>query len=80
MGHGAARTIVHTAQLILNNKFQVAFGKSPRCEIRRGIASIFLVIQAFDWGNADVEPSQVDLSKVTVPHALYLAQVISTCQ
>ena len=50
------------------------------CEIRRGIASIFSVIQAFDWGNADVEPSQVDLSKVTVPHALYLAQVISTCQ
>ena len=27
----SARTIVHTAQLILNGKFQVAFGKSPRC-------------------------------------------------
>jgi len=45
----SARTIVHTAQLILSGRFQ-----------------------AYDWG--DAEPSQVDLSKVTTPHALYLAQ------
>ena len=34
------------------------------------------IIQAYDWGDPEVEPSRVDLSKVTPPHALYLAQVI----
>jgi len=47
----SARTIVHTAQIILSGEFQ-----------------------AYDWGDPEVEPSRVDLSKVTPPHALYLAQ------
>lgn len=33
------------------------------------------VLQAYDW-EAGEEPAQVDLSRVTTPHALYLAEVI----
>merc|ERR1719209_2713105 len=47
----SARTIVHTAQLVLSGKFQ-----------------------AYDWAEAGEEPAQVDLSRVTTPHALYLAE------
>ena len=66
----SARTIVHTAQLILSGKFQVT---------RSSVTSkqeIGCDPQAYDWGDPEVEPSQVDLSKVTPPHALYVAQVI----
>ena len=47
-----------------------------RYVVRRSSFETFPVIQAYDWGDPEVEPSRVDLSKVTPPHALYLAQVI----
>ena len=37
---------------------------------------IVIVLQAYDWAEDDKEPVQVDLSRVTTPHALYLAEVI----
>ena len=38
--------------------------------------SIRIVLQAYDWAEAGEDPAQVDLSRVTTPHALYLAEVI----
>ena len=37
---------------------------------------IVIVLQAYDWAAAGEDPAQVDLSRVTTPHALYLAEVI----
>ena len=37
---------------------------------------IVIVLQAYDWAEDGEEPVQVDLSRVTTPHALYLAEVI----
>ena len=49
---------------------------SPTFRWKKGEKYKRIVLQAYDWAEDGEEPAQVDLSRVTTPHALYLAEVI----